>query len=360
MQPRPAPLLSPASRFPIVPIGRFRGRNPSRRSRLAWPAVACALLAFAAQAPCHGRGQPERGAPPTVEPQPGERLTLELSPGVEVELAWIPLGAFEMGSPVDEAGRESDESPRHAVRIGRGFWMMTTEVRQDQLIALMQSNPSRFKDDARQPVQTVGWFEAVEFANRLTEAVAARHPRLGLRPHYRLEGVERFHDGQMRTASVHRVPEHRGFRLPTEAEWEYACRAGTTGPFHTGETILSEQANFKASLEYRVGDAGLYRERTEPAGSLAPNAWGLHDMHGNVWEWCWDWYDDRWYEPDNCPVNEHGERTDPQGPANGSERVLRGGSWYDGPWFLRSAHRNRLGPAFRYYNNGFRLVLDPD
>ena len=135
--------------------------------------------------------------------------------------------------------------------------------------------------------------------------------------------------------------------LPTEAEWEYACRAGTTTPFHFGETISTDQANYDGDHIYGNGKKGVYRKKTTPVGSFPANAWGLHDMHGNVWQWCQDWYGDY---PQKDVV-------DPQGPEKGQRRVLRGGSWDDIPQNCRSAFRGRYGPGHRLIDCGFRLCF---
>ena len=137
-----------------------------------------------------------------------------------------------------------------------------------------------------------------------------------------------------------------GYRLPTEAEWEYACRAGTLTPFNTGNNISANIANYNGNHPYNNGSTGVYRERTTAAGSFAPNPWGLYDMHGNVWEWCWDWYGAYADSP----------QTDPAGPSTGADRVLRGGSWYNYARCLRSAYRSLDIPSLRSSNVGFRLV----
>ena len=141
-----------------------------------------------------------------------------------------------------------------------------------------------------------------------------------------------------------------GYRLPTEAEWEYACRAGTSTATSFGNSLVSSQANFNGNYQYNVSTKGTYLEKTAPVGSYPANAWGIYDMHGNVWEWCWDWYKDSYYA--SSPGS------DPHGADSGRYRVLRGGSWsYDGD-YLRSANRSDYGaPTYRNYNYGFRVVV---
>jgi len=223
-----------------------------------------------------------------------------------IELVFIPAGKFLMGSPAGEAQRDNDET-QHEVTISKPFYMGKYEVTQGQWQAVMGSNPSYFKGGDRLPVETVSWDDCQEF---------------------------------LRKAGT-------GLRLPTEAEWEYACRAGTRTPFNMGETISTDQANYEGNFVYGSGRKGEYREKTVEVGSFAPNAWGLYDMHGNVWEWCADWYG----------AYPGGAATDPTGAGSGQGRVLRGGSWYDVPWYCRSAFRGGLKPDARDLNFGFRVVV---
>jgi len=240
------------------------------------------------------------------------KMVLDCGNGVMMTLNYVPAGEFMMGSPADEEDREDDEGPRHRVRIARGFHMGVCEVTQEQYEALIGENPSNFKGSDL-PVENVSWTDAVEFCKRLSA-----------------------HCG-------------KPVRLPTEAEWEYACRAGTTTPFYFGETISTDQANYDGDFTYANGKPGEDRQKTTPAGSLPANALGLHDMHGNVWEWCGDWYDSGYYA--KSPAS------DPQGPATGEFRVIRGGSWSGSPNFCRSADRAWLDPSLRYLINGFRVVV---
>ena len=173
-------------------------------------------------------------------------------------------------------------------------------------------NPSHFQDNAQNPVENVAWHDAQRFIAELNR---------------RLPGLEA--------------------RLPSEAEWEYACRAGTTTPFSFGDKVTTEQVNYHGAYPYAGGQKGIYRERTVPAASLPANPWGLHDMHGNVWEWCADWYADYRAEP----------QLDPRGPGFGKMRVLRGGTWSDPARYSRSATRSRIEPAYRPRSTGFRLAL---
>ena len=195
------------------------------------------------------------------------------------EFVLIQPGTFMMGSPEDEVGRFDDEA-LHQVTITKPFYMQTTPVTQGQWEALMGNNPSYFKGDDL-PVECVSWDDCQEFIQRLSQSG---------------DGI---------------------YRLPTEAEWEYACRAGTSTPFviGNGRDLDSTQANFDGNYPYGAGRKGLYREQTTPVKSFAPNAWGLYDMHGNVWEWCQDWYGDYLI----------GAVSDPQGPSSGVFRVHRGG-----------------------------------
>ncbi|MEM0914904.1 MAG: SUMF1/EgtB/PvdO family nonheme iron enzyme [Planctomycetota bacterium] len=237
------------------------------------------------------------------------RTTLTNSIGME--LAYIPSGEFLMGSPASEEGRDDDER-QHRVRLTKPFLLGTTEVTQSQWRSVMGNNPpSRFKGDDL-PVDWVSWDDAVEFCRRLSQK------------------------------------ESKRYRLPTESEWEYACRAGTTTPFYFGSTISTDQANYDGDYIYGTGRKGVDRKKTIPVGSFQPNSWGLYDMHGNVFEWCSDRYGDY----SNVMM------TDPTGLATGESRVLRGGSWSFQPAHCRSASRIRRAPDSQSFSLGFRVALD--
>jgi uncharacterized protein (TIGR02996 family) len=229
------------------------------------------------------------------------RQTLRLARRVEMSFAWIPPGSFLMGSPDTEAQRSEDET-QHRVTLTRGFWLALTTVTQRQWQAVMDGNPSHFKGKDL-PVEMVPWNDCQQFCRQLGE-------RAG-----------------------------KWLRLPTEAEWEYACRAGTTTPYFVGEVLSGEQAN----VERSVG-------KTTAVGSFPPNAWGLYDMHGNVWEWCHDWY----------ASSDKEEVQDPAGPATGSARVLRGASWGLHSTDCRAACRCWNAPAARSSNGGFRAAFRLD
>ena len=234
----------------------------------------------------------------SFQAEAGERLVFGLA------VRWIPSGRFPMGSSSSEPDRNSDEVQHEAV-LTRGFFMAETECTQGQWELTMGSNPSEFKG-ADRPVEQVSWEEAVEYCRKLTAK-------------QRAEGI---------------LPGGWEWRLPTEAEWEYAARAGTTGPRY-GELD---------AIGWYDGNSG---SQTHPVSQKAANAWGLYDMLGNVWEWCSDWHGD-------YPT---GKVTDPMGPSSGSLRVFRGGSWLNDARSPRSATRNRFYPGFRYYDIGFRPAL---
>jgi formylglycine-generating enzyme required for sulfatase activity len=264
-------------------------------------------------------------APQTVLVRPGEMVSVVVKRPIPDDFVQIPGGTFTMGSPDTERYREQDELP-HQVRVN-SFYIGKYEVSQREYDAVMGGNPSRFKG-AQLPVEQVSWFDAVAYCN-------IRSQKEGLTPAYSVNGEK-----------VTWNPLADGYRLPTEAEWEYAARAGTMTPFSTGNDIATSQANYNGNYPYNQNAPGIYREKTTPVGSFAPNPWGLYDMHGNVNEWCWDWYGPYHTEDHNNPL----------GPSTGSSRVNRGGSWSSYAKYLRSAIRNYNMPSYRYSNRGFRLV----
>jgi formylglycine-generating enzyme required for sulfatase activity len=243
----------------------------------------------------------------------------------------ISGGAFIMGSPDSDPNSYSDERPQHSVTVS-GFYMSKYEVTQGEYQAVMGTNPSRFKGD-NLPVEEVSWYDAIEYCNALSQ-------REGLTPAYTIDKSQRDPNNTSDYDDLQwRVTWNRsadGYRLPTEAEWEYACRGGTTTAYYTGDTISISQAN-----------CNNYYKGTTAVGSFAPNPWGLYDMHGNVWEWCWDWYGN--YSGDS--------QTNPGGPTTGAVRVFRGGGWSNSGQALRSANRfYSFYPSFRHLDLGFRLV----
>jgi formylglycine-generating enzyme required for sulfatase activity len=238
-------------------------------------------------------------------------------------MVWIPSGTFVMGSPASEALRKSDEV-QHTVTLTKGFYMGKYPVTQGQYLAVVGSNPSYFvtnngyAQDLNRPVETVSWNDATNYCALLTQSD-------------RVAG---------------RIPFNWAYRLPTEAEREYACRAGTTTAFHFGSAIHGGMANFVSYYEYDAAIGNIYVAspigylgRTTTVGSYAPNAFGLYDMHGNVWEWCQDWY--------------------ATGHVSYPYRVFRGGSWYYDGGDCRSAIRGYRDPTDRYDYVGFRVVLAP-
>jgi formylglycine-generating enzyme required for sulfatase activity len=235
---------------------------------------------------------------------------------------------FDMGSPDDEVGRTADEGPLHRVRISRAFYMGRYEVTQEQWEKVMGKNPSAFKGP-KNPVENVSWDECQEFLKRLNQRTP--HPN----PLPEGEGVS-----SVPSPTGRGMKGEGTFRLPTEAEWEWACRAGTRTRFCSGDADagLGEYAWFDANSG----------NTTHPVGKKQPNAWGLYDMHGNVWEWCEDWYDKY---PKGWRPN-----ADPTGPATGSRRVWRGGSWFGNPENCRSSYRVRNVPAFGVAGRGLRVV----
>ena len=245
----------------------------------------------------------------TANPAPDEFVSAS---GIEMIL--ISPGTFLMGSPPTEPGRDENER-QHQVTLSNSFWLGKTEVTQNQWQKVMGNNPAKLKGD-NLPVEQVSWHECISFCNTLSELE-------GLTPAYQISGE-----------NVTWLPSADGYRLPTEAEWEYACRAGTTGP-HAGN--VAEMARYSANSG----------RKTRAVGTGKPNVWGLFDMHGNVWEWCWDMY-----QKDYGP----GPDLDPTGSDTDNYRIERGGSWHRNARDCRSASRGTDNPHARRNGLGFRLA----
>ena len=266
-------------------------------------------------------GVNEKGEQINKESKQSQYFSQDLDNDITLEMVAIPEGTFLMGSPQDEKDSYDDERPQHEVNVPT-FFMGKYPITQTQWRAIaatakididLETNPSEFKGDEL-PVESVNWYQATEFCKRLSRETK------------------------------------REYRLPSEAEWEYACRAGTTTPFYFGETITGELANYNTNKTY----VEEYRNETTPVGQFPPNAFGLYDMYGNVWEWCADTWHDNY---DGAPTD--GSAWIENG--NDNRSPLRGGAWYTFPYRCRSAHRNidarRYSRSFLY---GFRVVCSAE
>jgi len=229
-----------------------------------------------------------------------------------MDMLWVPARTFTMGSPTSEAGRQADREDEHNVTLTKGFYLGKYEVTQAQYEAVTGLNPSEFNatGNGNRPVEKVTWTEAVAFCTQLTT----------------------------QEQNAGRLPAGWAYVLPTESQWEYACRAGTTTAYSWGATIAAGNANW---------NHGADPNQTVNVGQFSANPWGFYDMHGNVWEWTADRYQAAY--PTGNPV------IDPTGPASGSNRVRRGGSWNTDGTRLRSAKRNDLPPSSRHDGLGFRV-----
>jgi formylglycine-generating enzyme required for sulfatase activity len=240
----------------------------------------------------------------SAEGGPQEEITNSLG----MRLRLVPAGSYMMGAVPGDDEADDDEKPQHRVEITKAFYIGVYEVTQAQYEAVVGVNPSYFKGD-RRPVECVSWNDAVEFCRKLSQR----------------EGVT--------------------YHLPTEAEWEYACRAGSTTKYYWGDS--DSNIGSYAWYGFDKGNAGV---ETHEVGSKTPNAWELYDMSGNVLEWCSDWFDENYYN--SSP------RQDPRGPSSGSSRVRRGGCWNLNAWVVRSSLRYWGTPDGGYHDSGFRVVRE--
>lgn len=316
--------------------------------------IAVALAFFAAREPSATDAQ--TASEPTTAPAPTTASTTTAaqtttaapakpekpSSALPAGFVSLPGGTVTLGAPAREA-ESADNELLHQVTI-RPFAIMKHELTQADYSAVTGANPSEFTGKTL-PVERVSWYEALAYCNKRSLAE-------GRAPAYRVEGssdpaewgaVPKANDYAWDRAECDF--DANGYRLPTEAEWEYACRARTRTPFYAGETLSSAEANIDGRTPYASGSAGEYRGKTVPVGTFAANAFSLHDMSGNVWEWCWDWFGP--YE----------DGTNPVGAKDGVNRVLRGGSWDTTAGFARSARRGGAPPATRGNDLGIRLVV---
>ncbi|HPS54490.1 MAG TPA: formylglycine-generating enzyme family protein [Sedimentisphaerales bacterium] len=275
--------------------------------------VVLVTMEFCLAGPNSPDADPSTGSAQTAPINVPQEKVVQLDEKTSMTFVYIPAGKFIMGSPPSEYRREFDEDPVHEVVITKGFYMGKYEVTQQQYLAIMKFHPGFVFPGNNRPAENIEWHSTKVF----------------MRKWELKSGIK--------------------FRLPTEAEWEYACRAGTETAFYTGKTISPDQANYNCRWTYLDSPKGLAIDQTKPVGSYKPNAFGLYDMHGNVAEWCQDWY--------QVDAYKRSTKEDPQGPREGLSHVLRGGSWRDGPQTLRSAERaSRIPRADRGFL-GFRVVM---
>jgi eukaryotic-like serine/threonine-protein kinase len=246
-----------------------------------------------------------------------EIFTEDLGNGVSLSMVKIPAGKFIMGSPANEEARYESENPQHQVTVPE-FYLGQTLVTQGQWQSLMGNNPSGFKGDNKLPVDSVRWLDAMNFCQKLSRKTG------------------------------------HTYRLPSEAEWEYACRASTTTPFAFGETITPAMVNYDGNYTYGKAAIGEYRQKTTVVGSFPANLFGLYDMHGNLWEWC----EDDWHDNYNKAPNDGSAWLNPKRKAS-DYKILRGGSWLSFPFGCRAAHRLRDVIDFQHDFIGFRVVCAP-
>lgn len=256
-----------------------------------------------------------------------------------IEFVFIEGGKFMMGQPDPDIGCKGcsgSEQPVRKVTVG-SFWMGKYEVTQKQYQSIMGKNPSHFKGD-NHPVEMVTWYDAVDFCNKMSG-------KAGLTPYYKIDKNKKDQNNKNKYDKMKWTvlfnEAANGFRLPTEAEWEFACRAGSTTKYYWGDSI---DGNYLWFLDNS-------NNTTHPVGEKLPNAWGLYDISGNVWEWCQDWFDNKY--------NGKSPYENPPGPVSGQDRVIRGGSWGYYYNHHRSTFRVRGVPDSRYSSNGFRLLLAP-
>ena len=272
----------------------------------------------------------EQAGPPVDSSSTRDRAAHTITNSIGMKLSLNPAGEFMMGHAASVGDTREDETPRHHVQITEPFYIGVYEVTQAEYERVMGNNPSFFsstgvgkgdvagRSTERFPVEQVPWHDAVEFCRRLSSLSAEQQAG-------------------------------RVYRLPTEAQWELACRGGTHSPFHYGESLSSNQANVNGKYPYGSAEQGPFLGRTTEVGSYLPNALGLYDMHGNVWEWCADRYGADYYSKS--------PRSDPKGPESGTSRVIRGGGWRSDGRDCRSGFRYADMPSGRYYVMGFRVAM---
>ncbi len=321
------------------------GNNQKQKNDNTLIPVACVLaaviLGLLLNLFAQNRISQDASLTPEVKPAADER-SADQTDHVEVNDGFVLIqkGSFLMGSPEEENWRIEDET-QHEVSVF-AFYIDPYETTQEEYMRIMGNNPSTFAGN-KLPVENLNWLEAVSYAN-------AKSADAGLMPAYTIEGN-----------SVSWDRSANGYRLPTEAEWEYACRAGTLTPFNTQHSLSADDANFYGHYPYEIEEnyfndsvleakPGVYRAKTVDTGSFKPNAWGLYDMHGNVNEWCWDWYGS--YD------SVHSDN--PAGSMTGTRHVYRGGGWNDFAKNMRSAYRAAGQSDLRSYNLGIRLVRNAD